>query len=190
MTVVQEKRTCLYDSQQLGVILDQMAYQAAEFLRERNRKTIVLGVRRRGAPLADLFAQRLVSLCGLATPMRLDLLVKRYADDLTLLHPHTLLAEETPHLDLDLTDACVWVVDDVFYTGHSLLKVLEYLMPKQPAHVRFAALVDRGVAKFPLRCDVVGLHLDVAPTDIVECHVPPYEPVFQIELVQPARVTV
>jgi pyrimidine operon attenuation protein/uracil phosphoribosyltransferase len=50
-------------------------------------------------------------------------------------------------------------------------------------------LVDRGVARFPVHCDVVGAHLDVAPTDIVACHVPPYEPVFQIDLVQPRRAT-
>jgi pyrimidine operon attenuation protein/uracil phosphoribosyltransferase len=189
MTTAESQRTCLYDSQQLSVVMDQMAYQMAGFVREKNHKMLILGVRRRGAPLADLLAQRMTTLCGLPAPARLDLLVKRYADDLTLLHPKTLLAEDAASVNLDLSDTCVWVVDDVLYTGHSLLKVLEYLMAKQPASVRFAALVDRGVARFPVHCDVVGAHLDVAPTDIVACHVPPYEPVFQIDLVQPRRAT-
>jgi pyrimidine operon attenuation protein/uracil phosphoribosyltransferase len=33
---------------------------------------------------------------------------------------------------------------------------------------------------------VAGLKLQVAPGSIVECHVPPFEPTFQIVLVQPA----
>ena len=39
----------------------------------------------------------------------------------------------------------------------------------------------------PVRADIVGLHLNVAPGDVVECHVPPYEDEFAIELFRPAR---
>ena len=47
-----------------------------------------------------------------------------------------------------------------------------------------AVLADRHVAQLPIRADVVGVHLQVAPPDVVECHVPPYEPLFQIELLR------
>lgn len=49
-----------------------------------------------------------------------------------------------------------------------------------PAPLRLDSQVKRYA-------DVVGVHLAVAPSDIVECHVPPYEPEFRIELVKPAR---
>ena len=52
---------------------------------------------------------------------------------------------------------------------------------------RGAPLADRGVLRLPLRADVVGLRLDVAPTDVIECNVPPYEPSWRIELLQPER---
>ncbi len=34
--------------------------------------------------------------------------------------------------------------------------------------------------------DGVGPRLEVAPTDIVECHVPPREPDVSVQLLQPA----
>jgi len=45
-------------------------------------------------------------------------------------------------------------------------------------------LVDRNVARLPIRADIVGIRLQVAPPDIVECHVPPYERDFAVELVR------
>ena len=77
------------------------------------------------------------------------------------------------------------VVDDVLYTGHSLLRVVEYLARKQPAEIHVAMLVDRGATLLPVRADVVGVRLDIAPSDIIECNVPPYEAEFKIELLQP-----
>jgi pyrimidine operon attenuation protein / uracil phosphoribosyltransferase len=182
-----ENRSCLYDAAQLDIVIDRMASQALHLFRGQEGKTAVVGIRRRGAPLADLLTERMVAMGALAMPLRLDLLVKRYADDLTLLHPMTRLTEDPKHVDLDLTDYRVLLVDDVLYTGHSLLKVVDYLIHKQAFSVRFAALVDRGVTRLPVHADVVGVRLDVAPSDIIECHVPPYEIDFKIELVQPIR---
>lgn len=148
----------------------------------------VIGILRRGAPLADRLTTRMVETYGLAQPVRLDLKVKRYADDLTLLHPETQLTEQPQHATLDLNGYTLLVVDDVLYTGHSVLKVVEYLARKQPAEIRVACLVDRETARLPLHADVVGARLHIAPTDIIECHVPPYEPDFCIELLKPDRV--
>jgi pyrimidine operon attenuation protein/uracil phosphoribosyltransferase len=179
-------RTCLYNSAGLDAVLDHMAQQAAGLLRG-NGPVAVVGVLRRGAPLADRLTERLVLRHGLPPPLRLDLSVKRYADDLTLVYPDTQLTESPRDVSLDLSGVTVLVVDDVLYTGQSLLKVLEHLNRKHAAAVRVAVLVDRGVATLPLRADVVGLRLQVAPSHIVECHVPPYETDFSIQLLQPPR---
>jgi len=179
-------RTCLYDHEALEAVLDDMAQQAAGLLRG-NGPAAVVGVLRRGAPLADRLTERLVLRHGLAPPLRLDLSVKRYADDLTLVYPETQLTESPRDVSLDLSGVTVLVVDDVLYTGQSLLKVLDYLNRKHAAAVRVAVLVDRCVANLPLCADVVGLRLQVAPSHIVECHVPPYETDFSVQLLQPAR---
>lgn len=177
-------RTCLYDSAQLGVVIDDMARQAAGLLLGRD-KLAVVGILRRGAPLADRLTEKLVQRHGLAPPLRLDLSVKRYADDLRLLYPQTQLTENAAHAALDLSGHTLLVVDDVLYTGHSLLRVVEYLARKQPAEILVAMLADRGATQLPVRAQVVGVRLDIAPGNILECHVPPYEPDFGIELVQP-----
>jgi pyrimidine operon attenuation protein/uracil phosphoribosyltransferase len=179
-------RTCLYEGDALDGVMDDMARRTAALLAGRER-VAVIGILRRGAPLADRLCERLAGRHGLRPPLRLDLQVKRYADDLTLLHPETRLTEDAAHAALDLEGRSLLVVDDVLYTGHSLLRVLEYLARRQPAEIRVAVLVDRGVCVLPVHADVVGRRLEVAAGDIIECNVPPYEPDFRIELMRPLR---
>ena len=115
----------------------------------------------------------------------MELAIARYADDLSLLHPDTLLIEDPDHARLDLSGRTALVIDDVLYQGYSLLRAVEYLTRKRPAQVRTAVLVDRGAARLPVRADVTGIRLEVAPGDIIECNVPPYEDALQINLLQP-----
>lgn len=177
------RRTCLYSTDQLDTIVTGMAHQAAGFLVGRSKVAIV-GILRRGDPLADRLHQRLQDVYGLRDCLRLNLKIQRYADDLTLLYPETRLTENADHAALDLAGYTVLVVDDVMYRGHSMLRAVEYLDRKQPAEMRTVVLVDRGAAKLPVRTDIVGVRLDVAPSDIIECNVPPYENEFKIDLLQ------
>ena len=178
------RRTCLYSPDQLDSIVTDMARQAAGLLTGRTRVAII-GILRRGAPLADRLQRQLLQTYGLTDCVRLDLQIKRYADDLTLLYPETLLTENPTHASLDLAGYTVLVVDDVMYRGHSMLRAVEYLACKQPAEIRTVVLVDRGASKLPVRTDIVGVRLDVAPSDVIECNVPPYEDSFRIDLLQP-----
>ncbi len=179
-------RTCIYDTAQLGAVIDDMARQAAGLLGGRSR-IAVIGILRRGAPLADRLTAALTQRFNVPPPLRIDLSVKRYADDLTLLFPDTQLKDEGAQAAIDLAGYSLLVVDDVLYTGHSLLRVVDYLARWWPAEIRVATLADRGATRLPMRADVVGVRLDIAPSDIIECNVPPYEPEFKIELLQPAR---
>jgi pyrimidine operon attenuation protein/uracil phosphoribosyltransferase len=180
-----KRRTCLYSTQQLDVIISDMTRQAAGLLTGRS-KVAIAGILRRGAPLADLLHASLRENYGWQDIVRLDLQIKRYSDDLTLLYPETLLTEDLTHSSLNLEGFTLLVVDDVMYRGHSMLRAVEYLSRKQPAEIRTVVLVDRGAAKLPVRTDIVGVRLDVAPSDIIECHVPPYEENLGIDLLQPA----
>jgi pyrimidine operon attenuation protein/uracil phosphoribosyltransferase len=177
-------RTCLYQTAQLDAVLDAMAWQAAGFLTAKQR-IVVVGIIRRGAPLAEMLHARLVSQFKLTNIVLMNLQIKRYADDLTLLYPETRLTENPEHVSLDLTDTTVLVVDDVMYRGHSMLRAVEYLARKQAAEIRTVVLVDRGANKLPVRTDITGVRLDVAPSNIIECNVPPYEKEFKIDLFQP-----
>ncbi len=176
-------RFLAYAPEQMQTVIDAMARQAASLLAGQ-QKVAVIGILRRGAPLADQLVESLTRQFKFAVPLRLDLKVKRYADDLTLLHPETQLTESAGQAELDLTDYTLLVIDDVLYTGSSLLRVIEWLNAKSPKAIYTAVLADRHVTQLPIKADVVGVHLQVAPGDVVECHVPPYEPLFQIELLR------
>lgn len=179
-------RTCLYQATQLDAVLDNMAWQAAGLLTTKQHIMIV-GILRRGAPLAEMLHMKLLNDFKLADMKLMNLQIKRYADDLTLLHPETKLTENPKHASLDLTGTTVLVVDDVMYRGHSMLRAVEYLARKQADEIRTVVLVDRGAKKLPVRTDIVGVRLDVAPSDIIECNVPPYETEFKIDLLKPAN---
>jgi pyrimidine operon attenuation protein/uracil phosphoribosyltransferase len=184
MTSPEGQHTTLYGAAELEHVLDAMAAALANRLHGAAQISLV-GVRRRGAPLSDWLLQRLHTLLAAADIERLDLNIKRYADDLTLLYPQTQLTEQPEQARVDLTNRVVVVVDDVLYQGFSLNKAVQYLVTKGAKIILTVVLVDRVCATLPIHADVVGLKLQVAPGHIVECHVPPFEPTFQIVLVQP-----
>jgi len=179
------ERFCLYDTAALEEVLDRMAAQAATYL-EGEADPLLLGILRRGQPLAQMLQARLTRRHGLEVPCY-GLRLKRYADDLTLLHPETELTENAEFSARGLSRATVLVVDDVLYEGHSLARVLAYLSRRGAPTVRIAVLADRCVARLPIRANIVGVKLQVAAGDVVECNVPPYEDTFKIELLRPAR---
>lgn len=182
-------RTCLYQTAQLDAVLNNMAWQAAGFLTTKQRIMIV-GILRRGAPLAEMLHKKLISQFDLADISLMNLQIKRYADDLTLLHPETKLTETPMQASLDLAGTTILVVDDVIFRGHSMLRAVEYLARKRASEIRTTVLVDRGANKLPVRVDIAGVRLDVAPPDIIECNVPPYEKEFKIDLLKPISTKV
>jgi len=168
---------------QLELVIKEMAGQISSMINP-SKKIALVGVLRRGSPLADQIGESLVRDFYRESPLRIDLSIKRYSDDLKLLHPHTQLTEDPALLGLDLSSYNLVVVDDVFYTGHSLLRAVEWLNTKQPQAIYAAVLVDRHVRELPVQPNIVGIHLQVAPSDVVECHVPPYEDEFLIQLLK------
>ena len=177
------ERFCLYDRTAIEAVLDRMAGEAAALLRGME-EPLLLGVLRRGAPLAAMLQTRLRMRHALEVP-RHELRLKRYGDDLTLIHPDTELTENAALSARDLSRSTVLVVDDVLYFGHSLARVVAYLSQRRAMVIRAAVLADRCVARLPVHADIVGLRLQVAPGDVVECSVPPYEDDLKVELLRP-----
>jgi pyrimidine operon attenuation protein / uracil phosphoribosyltransferase len=184
MNTVPGERFRLYRTDQLAAVLERMAARAAGLLAGA-QDPLLLGILRRGDPLAAMLQQRLKERHALAVP-RYSLRLERYGDDLSLLHPETALTENAEFSARDLSHATVLIVDDVLYHGHSLVRVLAYLAQRGAQAIHAAVLVDRCVAQVPVRAAIVGLRLQVAPGDVVECHVPPYEPELEIRLLRPA----
>jgi pyrimidine operon attenuation protein/uracil phosphoribosyltransferase len=178
------ERLRLYSAVQLEAVIEAMARQT-QALFDTGQEVALVGILRRGVPLAERLQQALVER-GLPRWPLYPLHLKRYADDLSLLHPETALTENPDLAALDLSRTRLLLVDDVLYEGHSLLRACAWLARIGALEVRAAVLVDRCVSRQPVRADIVGLYLQVAPTDIIECNVPPYEDEFCIDVLRRA----
>jgi len=173
----------LYDTEGSARLLEQMARRAANLI--DGRPATLIGVLRRGAPLADLLATRLGRIAPDIAIERMDLKVKRYSDDLHLLHPETSLEADSAQAAVSFAGRVVIVVDDVLYQGYSAQRVLEFLRGRQAEAIHLAVLVDRLARRLPVVADIVGATLQIAPDDVIECNVPPYEAEFAIDLWRP-----
>ncbi len=182
MTEVIGTRFRLYDHAALEPVIERMARHLAALI--ETQRPLLLGMLRRGSPLADRMLEKLTNQEQASSFERLDLMVKRYSDDLKLLHPETRL-DTTLDISSKVRNRQVFVVDDVLYQGYSLFRVAEYLRAAGAASVHSVVLADRCVTQLPIHGDVIGVKLQIAPGDVVECSVPPYEPEFAIDVLRP-----
>ncbi|MEZ6097738.1 MAG: phosphoribosyltransferase family protein [Pirellulaceae bacterium] len=162
---------CIADQERVEATLDRLARQIHATLPS---DLVIVGIRRRGVPLAQHLAGRVENMTG-SRPHEREVTVKRYADDLTLLHkePRLDASESTP--PIELRGQAVLLVDDVLFSGHTLLRVLQRLRDAEPADVRVAVLCARDTQEVPRVADFVGMQLDVGPRGVIDVHAPPYE---------------
>jgi len=133
---------------------------------ERNKGAedlLLLGIPRRGVPLAQRIAARIASVEGYDVPIG-SLDITMYRDDLRLKPARGLQPTEIPASGID--DRVVVLVDDVLFSGRTIRAALDALNDLgRPKAVRLAVLVDRGHRELPIRADFVGKNL---PTSLVE----------------------
>jgi len=132
----------------------------------------LVGIRRRGAPLAEMLAQRVGRLPGGGVEVG-EMELQRYADDLTILHERTWMAE--PDLPFDVAGQTVVLVDDVLYTGRTILRASAWLADAGAACIYCAVLCSRGAVELPVEAAFAAMRLDVGEGNVVELHIPPYE---------------
>ena len=156
--------------------LDRMA---GELMARWPGEMVVVGIRRRGVPLAEELAGRLRDRGADVAAVR-ELELKRYSDELEVLHQRPELTEPEDALDLD--GQRVLLVDDVVYTGRTFARALDYVTELGAGEVRCAALCVRRGRELPVRPAVVGFRCDVGGGSIVDVRIPPYEDRLAIEL--------
>jgi len=133
---------------------------------ERNKGAgdlVLLGIPRRGVPLAQRIAARISSVEEYAVPVG-SLDITMYRDDLRMKPARTLLPTEIPDGGID--SKVVVLVDDVLFSGRTVRAALDALNDiGRPRAVQLAVLVDRGHRELPIRADYVGKNL---PTSLRE----------------------
>lgn len=164
------------DRVRFDAVLDAMA---ARLHGRMGPRISLVGIRRRGTPLAAELARRLAGLAGSSPPLG-EIELTRYSDDLGLLHDRPLAGA----IDLPpgLGDGTVVLVDDVLYTGRTLLHAVGVVLGHGARRVAVAVLCSRGAPDVPIEAAVVGMRFDLAEGDIIEVRIPPYEPAMEIAL--------
>ncbi len=109
---------------------------------------VLFGVEKKGVRLAELIGENLRRFERIEVPVY-PLDVSAYRDD------HK--TDEKPHLDVDVTDRHVVVVDDVLYTGRTVRAAMDAIVDfGRPSTIQLAVLIDRGHRELPIRADYVG----------------------------------
>ena len=127
---------------------------------------VLVGIQRRGVPLAARIAAAIEEHEGVALPVgALD--ITFYRDDLSLVAQQPIVKGTT--LPVDLNDQTVVLVDDVLYTGRTVRAALDALVDFGRARaIRLAVLVDRGHRELPIRADHVGKNVPTSSDELVK----------------------
>lgn len=143
----------------------------AEVARENQaaEQLVLVGIQRRGVPLAQRLAQGLAAAFGKKAIPVGSIDITLYRDDLQLV-------AETPvvrgsNIDFDINGKTVILIDDVIFTGRTVRAALTELLDfGRPQRVQLLVLVDRGHRELPIQPDFVGEKVATKRTDLVDIY--------------------
>lgn len=125
----------------------------------------LVGIRRRGGPLAHQLASLIESIEGIKPPVGV-LDITLYRDDLTALGPAPIV--HRTEVDFNITGKTIVLVDDVIFTGRTARAALDALMDiGRPKRIQLAVLIDRGHRELPIKPDFVGKNVPTSRQEIV-----------------------
>ena len=166
-------------SREKVVIMDKEAItraltRIAHEIIEKNKgaeKLALVGVRRKGTPLAERLAELIGEIEGTKVPVgALDIAL--YRDDFMTRRP-TVGQTEIP---FEVNGRTVVLVDEVIYTGRTVRAALDALMDiGRPAAIQLAVLIDRGHRELPIRPDYVGKNLPTSRKETVDVQLKEFE---------------
>ncbi|MFB0834393.1 bifunctional pyr operon transcriptional regulator/uracil phosphoribosyltransferase PyrR [Arthrobacter halodurans] len=148
-------------------VLTRIAHEILE-ANKGPRDLVLLGIPRRGFPIAQRLARRIAASESSVDPEQIvgQLDVTLYRDDLRHGTARTPAATRLPAGGID--GKVVVLVDDVLYSGRTIRAALDALVDLgRPRIVRLAVLVDRGHRELPIRADHVGKNLPTATSEKV-----------------------
>ncbi len=143
----------------------------AHELVERNdgaQELTLLGLRRRGGPIAQRIAERIREQEGIEPPVA-ELDVTDYRDDLPDRDARAAArAANREPLPVEVAGRVVVLVDDVLFTGRTARAGLEAVLDHgRPRRIQLAVMVDRGHRELPIRADYVGKNVPTAMRELI-----------------------
>ena len=145
----------------------------------------IIGIRRRGVPIAERIAERIAKISGEA-PRVGTLDITPYRDDLTLVADQPLV--HGTEIEFALDGMRVVLTDDVLYTGRTVRSAIDAVFALgRPAKIELAVLVDRGFRELPIEANYVGQRVKTERDQIVHVHLVEVDGSDLIEVVKPSK---
>ena len=145
----------------------------------------VVGIHTRGALLARRLHAVLGELTGAELPIG-DLDISFYRDDAGSREPAAQPVVHASHIDFDVSERTVVLVDDVLFTGRTVRAGIDALFDYgRPQRVQLAVLCDRGHRELPIRPDYVGKNLPTAREERVNVRLEELDGVDEVTISEP-----
>jgi len=149
--------------------IDRTLVRLANEILERNNGlagVVLVGIRRRGVPLADRLAKKMMEIEKTAPPVE-TLDITFYRDDLSTVAQKPVVQEVPSSYTVEGKTAIL--VDDVLYTGRTTRAALEALLDHgRPQRVDLCVLIDRGHRELPIQANYVGRVIQTSDTEVIE----------------------
>lgn len=173
-----ENVTVIMDEAAVNRALTRIAHEIIES--KAPGRLCLVGIKRRGIPLAELLAERVERFCGERPPVgTLD--VTLYRDDLSQLADMPQV--NSADIDFDVSDTRLVLVDDVIFTGRTVRAAIDAVFSiGRPNVIQLAVLIDRGHRELPIRADYVGKNLPTSKAEMVVVKTPPFDDEVCVEL--------
>ena len=122
-----------------------------------NNEIILVGIHRRGVPLAGRIRKKIFEISGLEIQQgSLDITFHRDDFRKRLVMPQV----RGTDISFSLDGKIVILIDDVLYTGRTIRAALDELNSfGRPAKVQLGVLVDRGHRELPIKADFIGKNI-------------------------------
>jgi pyrimidine operon attenuation protein/uracil phosphoribosyltransferase len=154
--------TLLMDATEINRKLRRIANEIVE-RNEGVDDIILVGIRRRGVPLAERLAKMIREIEGKDVPVEI-IDITLYRDDLSTLGSSPVVG--STEIDIPIDEKIVILVDDVLFTGRTIRAAMDSIMDfGRPSKIQLAVLVDRGHRDLPIKADYVGKNI---PTSLSE----------------------
>ena len=162
--MVLKEKAEIVDADGLRRIITRIAHEIVE----RNKGVddlVLVGIRRRGVPIASRLAQRIGEFEG-RVPAQGSLDITLYRDDLsTVSHQPVVGSSDIP---VDINGKVVVLVDDVLYTGRTIRAGMDALIDfGRPRTIQLAVVIDRGHRELPIRADYVGKNVPTSRKEVI-----------------------